>query len=133
MWNAGLIAISHKNFACLKLTLDISDAMCADGVTRRLIEQFAFSLGLNEHSGLKPADHVVGHYWGNKNQWNTLISNFLKVAFMKHYSLEKIIKEVKEMDFTKIPIRVRESSTQRKLTKFVDSFYGDLKPVYIRK
>ncbi len=133
MWNAGMIAISHKNFACLKLTLDLNDAMCADGVTRRLIEQFAFSLGLNEHSGLKPADHVVGHYWGNKNQWNTLISNFLKVAFMKHYSLEKIIKEVKEMDFTKIPIRVRESSTQRKLTKFVDSFYGDLKPVYIRK
>jgi len=52
---------------------------------------------------------------------------------MKHYSLEKIIEEVKEMDFTKIPIRVRESSTQRKLTKFVDSFFEDLKPVYIRK
>ena len=42
MWNAGLIGVSQKHFECLDLTLRINDAMCADGVTRRLVEQFAF-------------------------------------------------------------------------------------------
>lgn len=132
MWNAGLIGISKQHFDCLKLTLAINDTMCADGVTRRLIEQFAFSLGLNEYSKLKPADHIVGHYWGNKNQWNSVINGFLKEAFMKDFSFEQIIQKVQEMNLTKLPIRVRESSTQRKLTKLIDSFYNDLRPVFIK-
>lgn len=133
MWNAGLIGISKNHFDCLQLTLAINDAMCADGVTRRLIEQFAFSLGLDAYSKLKPADHIVGHYWGNKNEWNSLINGFLKESFMKNYSFEQIIGKVREMDLTKIPIRVRQSNTHKKLTKFISSFYKDLKPVYIRK
>lgn len=133
MWNAGLIGISHKHFSCLDLTLGINDAMCEDGVTRRLVEQFAFSLGLNEFSALKPADNIVGHYWGNKKEWNEIISNFLKECFMKHYSLDQIIQKVKEIDFTQIPIKVKESSTQRKLKNFIDPFYKNRKPLYINK
>ncbi len=133
MWNAGLIGISPKHFDCLGLTLGINDAMCADNVPRRLIEQFAFSLGLNEFSALKPADHIIGHYWGNKAEWNQIISHFLKEIFMKDYSLDKIIERIKQMDLTQIPVRVKESSTQRKLKNFIDGFYKNKKPVYIRK
>ena len=133
MWNAGLIGISHKHFGCLDLTLGINDAMCADNVTRRLIEQFSFSLGLNEYSALKPADHVVGHYWGNKKQWNEIISHFLKECLMKNYSFDEIVKHVKEMDLTQNPIRVKESSTQKKLKNFVDQFFKNKKPVYANK
>ncbi|MCD9856098.1 hypothetical protein LUD75_15335 [Epilithonimonas sp. JDS] len=133
MWNAGLIGISNKHFECLDLTLGINDEMCADGVTRRLIEQFAFSLGLNEYSALQPADHVVGHYWGNKKEWNTIIDHFLKECFMKNYSFDEIVARVKEMDLTQIPIRVKESSTQRKLKNFIDGFYKNRKPLYINK
>jgi len=133
MWNAGLIGISPKHFGCLDLTLGINDAMCADGVTRRLIEQFAFSLGLNEYSALQPADHVVGHYWGNKQEWNKIIDHFLKEIFMKNYSLDQIIERIREIDFTQIPIKVKESTTQRKLKNFVDQFYKNKKPLYINK
>ncbi|PZU86352.1 MAG: hypothetical protein DI529_08660 [Chryseobacterium sp.] len=133
MWNAGLIGISNKHFDCLDLTLGVNDEMCADGVTRRLIEQFAFSLGLNEYSALQPADHIVGHYWGNKEQWNKIISHFLKEIFMKNYSLSGIIKRVKEMDFTQIPIRVKQSNTQKKLKKFIDQFFKNKNPFYIEK
>lgn len=133
MWNAGLIGISPNHFACLDLTLQINDEMCADGVTRRLIEQFAFSLGLNEFSKLKSADQIVGHYWGNKAEWNQIISHFLKEIFMKNYSLDEIIDKIQQMDFSKIPIKVKESSTQRKLKNFVDGFYKNKKPLYIKK
>ncbi|UQB68338.1 hypothetical protein [Epilithonimonas zeae] len=133
MWNAGLIGVSPKHFGCLELALRINDAMCADGVTRRLIEQFAFSLGLNEYSPLKPADQIVGHYWGNKPEWNKIIGNFLKEIFMKNYSLDQIIEKIGEIDFTQIPIKVKESNTQRKLKNFVDQFYKNKKPLYINK
>ncbi len=133
MWNAGLIGISPEHFACLELTLGINDEMCADGVTRRLIEQFAFSLGLNRFSALKPAEDIVGHYWGNKAEWNQIISHFLKEIFMKNLSLDEIIDQIRQIDFTKIPVKVKESSTQRKLKKFVDGFYKNRKPLYISK
>lgn len=133
MWNAGLIGISNKHFDCLELTLGINDAMCADNVTRRLIEQFAFSLGLNKYSMLQPANHIVGHYWGNKTQWNKIIDHFLKESFMKNYSFEQIIEHVKAMDLTSNPIRVRESNTQRKLKMFIDQFFKNKKSVYINK
>lgn len=133
MWNAGLIGVSYKHFDCLALTLEINDAMCADGVTRRLIEQFAFSLGLNKYSPLQPADDFVGHYWGNKKQWNEIISHFLKECFMKNYSFDEIIKRIKEMDLTQNPIRVKESNTQRKLKNFIDQFFKNKKPVYVNK
>ena len=133
MWNAGLIGVSQKYFECLDLTLRINDAMCADGVTRRLIEQFAFSLGLNQYSELQPADHIVGHYWGNKIQWNDTISLFLRECLMKKYDLGTVIERVREMELTKMPIRIKESSTQRKLKNLIDKFYTNQRPVYIKK
>jgi hypothetical protein len=133
MWNAGLIGISNKHFDCLNLTLGINDAMCADNVTRRLIEQYAFSLGLNEYSTLQPADDIVGHYWGNKKQWNKIIDLFIKECFMKNYSFDQIVDYVKTMNLTKNPIRVKESSTQKKLKRFIDQFYKNKKSVYINK
>ena len=123
MWNAGLIGISQKHFECLELTLQINDAMCADGVTRRLIEQFAFSLGLNQYSELQPADHIVGHYWGNKKQWNDTISLFLRECFMKKYHFDAVVERIKDMELSKIPIRIKESSTQRKLKNLIDKLY----------
>ncbi|HQC06143.1 MAG TPA: hypothetical protein PK067_03870 [Kaistella chaponensis] len=133
MWNAGLIGISTQHFDCLELTLGINDAMCADHVTRRLIEQFAFSLGLNEYSTLQPADQIVGHYWGNKTQWNTIIDHFLKECFMKNYSFVQIVQQVKEIDFTQIPIQIKQSNTQRRLKSLIDQMYKSKKPVYINK
>ncbi len=132
MWNAGVIGIAKDHLDCLHLTLNINDAMCADGVTRRLIEQFAFSLGLHAYAPLQPADDIVGHYWGNKNFWNSFISSFLKECFMKDYSLAQILEKVKQHNLTEHPIRVRESSTRRKLHSLINQLFKNNKPVYIK-
>lgn len=132
MWNAGLIGISAQHLACLQTTLDINDAMCADGVTRRLIEQFAFSLGLNEYSPLQPADHIVGHYWGNKPEWNRMINDFLEDAFMKKLSFAQIIEKVKQMDLSQYAIWVKESSTKKKLNRLIDQLFKRSGAVYIK-
>ena len=132
MWNAGLIGVSKKHLDCLQNTLEINDALCKDGVTRRLIEQFAFSVGLNNYSKLQAADHVVGHYWGNKKEWNAFISLFLKECFMKKYTLEKIIEQVKQKDLTKLPIYIKESNTQRKLKNFIDTFFKNKKKSFVK-
>lgn len=133
MWNAGLIGVSNKNFNGLQITLDANDEMCADDITRRLVEQFAFSIGLSKYAKLQPADHIVGHYWGNKKQWNKLIDLFLKECFMKKYSFEQIIARIKKMDLTGNPIWVKESNTHRKLKNFINKFYKNKKTVYIKK
>lgn len=133
MWNAGLIGISYKHFDCLDLTLGINDDMCATRVTRRLIEQFAFSLGLNEYSALKPADHIVGHYWGNKKGWNKIIDQFLKECFMKNYSFDQIIEQVKNIDLTENPIGLKESSTHKRLTNMLDKFFKPKNLTYANK
>ncbi|MBU8883914.1 hypothetical protein CBW16_03365 [Flavobacteriaceae bacterium JJC] len=133
MWNAGLIGVSNQNFDGLQTTLEANDAMCADDVTRRLVEQFAFSIGLSKLAELQPADHIVGHYWGNKKQWNKLIDHFLKECFMKKYSFDQIIGRIIEMDLTQNPIWVKESNTHRKLKNFIDKFYTNKKTVYINK
>jgi hypothetical protein len=133
MWNAGLVGVSNKHLDCLQTTLEINDAMCGGGVTRRLIEQFAFSLGLNQCSKLQPADHIVGHYWGNKPEWNRMINNFLEECFMKNYPMIEIIEQVKQMDLSQYAIWVKESSTRRKLNKIIDKLFKNTKAVYLGK
>lgn len=132
MWNAGLIGISAKHLNCLTLCLQINDEMCKADVTRRLIEQFAFSLGTNAASTLKPGDHVVGHYWGNKDEWNELISDFMKRALMTGLTIEQMLDEVKDMKLENHAIWVRRSNTQRKLKNAIDNFYKDKRAVFVK-
>lgn len=131
MWNAGVIGISNKHLQCLKLTLAVNDSLCANNVTRRLIEQFSFSVALNKYSKLVPASNVIGHYWGNKEEWNFVIGTFLKECFMKQYSFEEILDKIQEMNLKKYPVWIRKSNTQKRLKKLIDGFYKDLKPKYV--
>lgn len=132
MWNSGVIGISSENLNALDLCLKLNDQMIETGVVRRVIEQFAFSIALSTGNELKSSDHIVGHYWGNKEQWNLIISNFLKECFMKDYSFEQIISKIQEMDLRQYPVWVRRSNTQRRLKNFIDSFYKDLRPEYVK-
>lgn len=130
MWNAGLIAISKEHLGAINLALQLTDEMCAAGVTRRLIEQFSFGVATNHYVPLQAADEWVGHYWGNKPQWNEVISTFLKQCYMKNLSLEQCLEELDLLNLKEYPVAVRNSSTQRKLKRLVDSFYKDKKAVY---
>lgn len=130
MWNAGLIAISKKHLGAIDLALQLTDEMCAAGVTRRLIEQFSFGVATNHYTSLKAADEWVGHYWGNKPQWNEVITSFIKKCYMQNLTLEQSLEAIDQLPLKDYPVAVRNSSTQRKLKKFIDSFYKDKKAMY---
>jgi len=121
MFNAGVVAIPRSLVKeAVALALRICDDMCAAGVTRRLIEQFALSLSLAEVGELGAANATIGHYWGNKAGWNELINEF----FLRHHLAGSIyaeqVTDAANIDFRSIPIYRRSSGTQNKLHKLVD-------------
>lgn len=132
MWNSGLIGVSSKNLAYIDVCLEVNDRMCETDVIRNLVEQLAFTVALSKHGAIKSGDHVVGHYWGNKEEWNTIISNFMMRAFMQEWTIDQVLNAVKEMKVMDYPIWVRHSNTQRKLKNLVDGFYKDKRAVFVK-
>lgn len=120
MWNAGVIGIpGNKSSELIKATLDICDAMLKENVIRRLIEQFAFSLALNEFSKLIPAKDHIGHYWGNKEQWNKFIIDSFLSSYFSNLSLKEIIEFMQSIDYTKMPVYVKVPSSRERLQRFI--------------
>lgn len=134
MWNAGVIGISKKNMKkLLNQALDICDKMCAENVTRRLIEQFAFSLAMNYNGNLISAENEIGHYWGNKLMWNNKISHFIHTSFMKDLSLDQQIEMAAKTNFDEIPIRIKISNTRNRLEKLLNKLFSEKGKIYITK
>src|SRR5438477_10643974 len=95
MWNAGIVATPNiKNNEECQLALEICDAMCEQGVTRRLIEQFALSLSLQKIYGLHTASNTIAHYWSNKEEWNKTIEQFFISSYFKTLTSEQIIEAI---------------------------------------
>jgi len=133
MWNAGVIGIpGSKSAELIKATLDICDAMLEQKVTRRLIEQFSFSLALSEFSNLIPADQQIGHYWGNKRQWNNFITNFFLTSYLSNTPLHKQIDFMKSVDYTKFPVIVRIASIRYDLQDLLAKIFPARGKKYIK-
>ena len=123
MWNAGVVGTPNQknNEECL-LALAICDEMCKQGVTPRLIEQFALSVALNEVYGLQAADNAIAHYWSNKDEWNSLIKDLFITAQFRSDAVEKIIETIKQLDF-KFAVKVKHRNTNTRLKSFVEKTY----------
>ena len=125
MYNAGVVAIPRgKVKEAVALALRVCDDMCAAGVTRRLIEQFALSLALAETGQLGAANDTIGHYWGNKEGWNERIGQFFVYHHFASSSLATQVRASGEVDFRSIPIYSRSSGTQHKLHRLVDKGFA---------
>jgi len=121
MWNAGVVAIPNtKEGAECENTLQLCDAMCAAGVTPRLIEQLALSVVLEKMYGLLPAAGVVAHYWSNKEEWSKKISQFFIQQYFINATQTQIIEAVQNADFGKTAIEKRERNTAKRLYKLID-------------
>jgi len=131
MWNAGVVAIASANRDKLDLALTICDEMCKENITPRLIEQLALSLAMNEPIDLLAAENEIGHYWGNKIEWNQKINLLLLNNLLRNQTLEHLIEEVNEINFEKTPIRVKISSTKLRLGKKLSKIFPDKMNVYI--
>ena len=133
MWNAGVVGISSKNIAQLTLALRICDEMCADNVTRRLIEQLSLSLALNSTIQLCAAEHVIGHYWSNKVQWESMISLFVADCYQQCKPIEEQVQKVAQMNFNHLPIGLRIPNTQKRLKNIVARLFPDANPTFIKR
>lgn len=131
MWNSGVIAMSAKNLAAIPLALQITDEMCADNVTCFTKEQLAFGIASSQFSSLKPADHVVGHYWANKEVWEAKIGNWLTYCMMTNMSAQDMIADVKNFQFDTIPVYVKYSSSYRKLNKLLFNMFKPKNAVFV--
>jgi hypothetical protein len=96
MWNAGVVAVSKLRdpSKVLSSALVACDAMCKDGMERRLVEQFSLSLALQSTS-ICEAKHWIRHYWGNKPQWDALISSFFAKVLLQGQNFEQAVEMFK--------------------------------------
>lgn len=133
MWNSGVIGISPKHFETIPLALRITDEMCAMNITCFTMEQLSFALASSHHSLLKPADHIVGHYWGNKDQWNEVISNWIKKSMMGNLTAKEMTEEVKCFPFKEIPYYLKYSNTYKRLASQLKRVFKPKKAFYIQE
>ncbi len=133
MWNAGVVATPNQknNSECL-LALDICDEMCKQGVTRRLIEQFALSVSLYETYDLQEAKEVIAHYWSNKESWNNAIQKFLVSAGFRSFTVEQTVEAIKGFDFSELAVKIKSRNTNRRLKTFTDKLFPDQDMLFIK-
>ena len=132
MYNAGVVGLSASRAGeAVSLALEVCDAMCAAGVTRRLVEQFALSLALEDRGGLTAANGTIGHYWGNKGEWNERITAFFLEHHLGGSDLATQIAATTAVDFAALPIYKRSSGTRRKLSGWVDRTFDKRLHTYI--
>ncbi len=121
MWNAGVVALPASRGAQLvELTLQVCDEMCDTQCPRRLIEQFAFSVALNHDTPLYPCEGVIGHYWGNKAEWNDFILRFLADSRLRDQGVTDAFAHLDEVDWTHLPLEKRPHTQAERLKKGVD-------------
>jgi hypothetical protein len=134
MWNAGVVGIpnTRDGIEC-DLALRICDEMCAQNVTRRLVEQLALSIALHHVYGLSAATDCVAHYWSTKEEWNEAISNFFAAIYCKGLSAEEIISLIHEFDFSVIPIEKKVSKTAERLNNLVNKVFKETRIQHISK
>ena len=126
MWNAGVIGIPRQgNKELIREILQFCDDMCASPVTRRLIEQFSFSVILDEKTKLVDCKSIIGHYWGNKMQWNAMIRDFYARSLLRNFSETERKESFAQIDLKKLPVFVRIPNTQRKLVKLIHKVFPD--------
>lgn len=126
MWNAGVVCLSEQNkVSYLEKALRINDKMLDEKVVDWLIEQFSLSVSLNSESKLLPAEKEILHYWGNKDEWNQKINNYLSNAFQKAKTLESLANEFDLKYWSSIPYSRTKRSMNKRVSKFLLKYFPD--------
>jgi len=124
MWNAGVILTPNSvNGNECRMALALCDDMCAQNVTRRLIEQYSLAVALKEHYQLKPAADYIAHYWSNKPDWNRFIEQLFIQAGFKQYNFNQITDLIGQTNFNQIPVTKEIPNTNTRLQKLINKWF----------
>ncbi len=132
MYNAGVVGIpKNKIEAVVSTALSICDTMLAENVERVVIEQYSLSISLFENTILTEGLDCIGHYWGNKLEWEHFASEMIIGAYMKKQTLLEEISLLDTACFTRMPIHIYHSNTARRLCNLIKWCFKDKEIIYI--
>lgn len=124
MWNAGVIGIpANKCREIIGTSIKMVDEMCKKIPVNFLIEQFCISVSLQRNVEMKAASGWIGHYWGNRDNWNKMISAFFMESYLKNYTIEHDMERMAGFDFEQIPIVIIPRNTEVKLHRLVNKYF----------
>jgi hypothetical protein len=134
MWNAGVIAIPGQvSQQVADHAVQLCDSLCATKAPWRLLEQFAFSLALAHGGQLQPAADWIGHYWGNKEDWNAAIAEFYLTSKLKARTLDDDLAALDEFDFSAIALRRKTKSSKARVKAWLDRIMPDKTQQYFSR
>lgn len=133
IYNSGVIALpAHNMKEILAQVSELADYLLSiKGLKFHYVEQLAFSLVIEDHYELQDCDYCVGHYWGNKEDWQENISIFLLKGFFNNYEIKDFVEALLDFDFN-LPILVRQRSMNKKLKAKIDKLIPN-KYSYLKK
>ena len=125
MYNAGVMGVpAGKSIQVLSDAIDLCDALCGTEADKTYLEQLAFSIALKATGNLLTAEDVIIHYWGNKDNWNNLIENYLLESKFKQLSKESELKMMRHINFSETPYYYRIQATNRRFKKLADKMFS---------
>lgn len=133
MWNAGVIGIPAN--ICEKMidtAIKMCDEMCARIKISFLVEQFCVSVTLQRMVEMRAACGWIGHYWGNRDSWNNLISAFFSESYMRNSSLDDDLERISAFDFGQIPISAIPRNAATRLHKMVNKYFSPRELQYLK-
>lgn len=126
VWNSGVIGIpSGKAVEVCRLALNICDKILRSGAKCFTAEQYAFAVAMQEKGEVRAAEPWVVHYWGNKDEWQEHIDEFIIKAHIKNMTLAEEIASSSSFPSASLPVFIKKSNTQRRLVKLVKSMFKD--------
>jgi hypothetical protein len=93
-------------------------------------EELAFNFVMMSLGEVGDISDGIGHYFGNKPQWNAMIVNFFSRAGLADMSLEAMIQEASSMDFTRIPVFLHPPRRRRQLMWLAEKYWPMTRPRY---
>lgn len=124
MWNAGVIGVPANICSeFIDSAIRICDDICKKIPIMFLIEQFSASVALQRKVEMQSASSWIGHYWGNREGWNKLISAFITESYMKDYTIDEDIERMRRFNFGQIPIALIPTNTERKLLRLINKYF----------
>lgn len=133
MWNAGVIALSGNHAQdIIEHAISICDEICQTDCTRRLVEQFAFSLALAHSTKLTAAEMQIGHYWGNKEAWNAKIIEFFMYSKLSNSGMKEDLLRLQEVDLENLPTVYKEKSIKGKVNRLLHKLFPPKEVQYFK-
>lgn len=86
-------------------------------------EEIAYSFTFQKRGPVQDIGNTVGHYYGNKAGWQSLIRRFFLLQFLQGADLETIVAESVKVDMTAAPTYEHRPRRRRQLLALADRFW----------